>query len=442
MEPLSSANANAFLRPAGGAGEAPSVLREARMVTGEVVARLDGGTLLLGIGGETVPAETGVDLEPGDRFLASVERRDGVLALRLVPLPDAAAEPALVRAVRALAPRDRPLGALLGELAALLSAELEESAAVRELHPGVDAHRFVPDRFEEGEGGGALAPFAGRGGLACGAALLAAAGELGLDDFDAALSNLAARLAPGGGGALLRALGPALRGLGAQPVEGPLTRELLARLADRAARAVAAELGDAGASAFPPETHGALLRALLSTPGAFGPSALAASLAERAFAGLAVDLRGRLALALPDLSPVAREAALGVLATLDLERLLAAARAAGEPLCLAIPVGAGEGWTTAHVLLSPGRALVGLGETGVRADLLFRGERLAVCLRVARPDLARRLRASAAELARSLGGFRAARVTVLDARPDEVDVERLARDVRFLREHPVMDVRG
>src|SRR5262245_49166835 len=91
-----------------------AVLREGRVLAGEVLQTLDGGTLVLGIGGQRVPAESKVELPAGERFLFQVEEHDGELQLRIVGRP--LEEPVLLRALRASIGDELPMAKLLESL--------------------------------------------------------------------------------------------------------------------------------------------------------------------------------------------------------------------------------------------------------------------------------------------------------------------------------------
>jgi hypothetical protein len=61
-----------------------AVLREGRVVAGEVIQSMDGHSVLIGVGRHRVPADAQVDLQPGDRFLARVERSGEEIVLKLL----------------------------------------------------------------------------------------------------------------------------------------------------------------------------------------------------------------------------------------------------------------------------------------------------------------------------------------------------------------------
>ncbi len=485
MEPLGSAASAQLLRPAAPVlGETGTPLREGRVLVGEVLQKLDGSTFLLAMGGQRVPAESNVELQPGDHFLARVERHGSDLALRLLGESRGATDSALLAAVRALMADERPLGVVLQDLAALLRSELEaqggKGARIEALLAAIEGRVLNP------EGGGeALRALLTDSGSAYAAALTTAAAATGADDFEAALRALATRIraelvAAGVAQAELelldRSLAVALRGMAGQTLEGRLDAGTLERLARQLAGGLSGELTRAGA----PESaqwlaggrgerlllgsEGLLLRALANLPGGIGRSPLATSLTAAALASLGNGLRGRLALEMigRDAGPV-REAMARALAGLDLEELLnAARREAGEPRHFSLPLPDGALWTTAHMLLvhREGRDAEGRQGGGeesfrvvlgvefsrlgkVRADLLVRQDAIAARLRASRPETAQRLRRASQELGELLGSQgRRVTLTVLDATPEETEVANLSHDIRFLREHHLMDVSG
>jgi len=97
-------------------GDLPSMLKEGRVLSGEVMQTMDGSSLLLAIGEHKVPADAQVDLQAGQKFRAQVILKDGKLALQLISDTYKISEPALLRALRSLIGRDQPIASLLGEL--------------------------------------------------------------------------------------------------------------------------------------------------------------------------------------------------------------------------------------------------------------------------------------------------------------------------------------
>jgi len=498
MEPIANNSGVSLIRPIGSPqGDMSAALQEGRILTGQVLERSAGGTLMLGIGGQRVPAEGGPELELGERFLARVERHGGELALRLMPAGSEGDELALLRAVRGLLGQERPLAARLGDLASALRAELAKPGPEGQTDSRL-AHllsRVEAQVIEEGANGETLRRLLTAGGLSYEATLAAAAAELGSDTFPAALRALVDQLLAmlrglgsetekGTHSLVTRALEAALRALGGEPFSGSLDPASLAALGERLRAALLANLrgaGPAGArlaaviesgSGWPRGSEGALLRALVQIPGAGGKSALASSLGQAAMAGLSRGLRGELLLHLLEEGGGAlRELASRTLGSLDLEQLLnAARREAGEARHYSVVVPDGDRWTTAELFFlrrNSGRGDHGAeGDGGreggggedsfhvvvgvdfsrlgpIRADLLMRGDRLAVRLRITRPEVAQHVRRAASGLQESLeAGGHQVLLTVVDARPEDVEVERMAHDIRFLREHSLMDVSG
>lgn len=121
MEPIASSSQPA--RPQAGATgqELAQLLRQGRVLAGEVLSNSGDGTLLLALGRHRVPAETNLRLDPGTRFLARVAQGKQGLVLELLG-GEAAGDPELLTALRAVVGDDRPLGELLGELHLALRA--------------------------------------------------------------------------------------------------------------------------------------------------------------------------------------------------------------------------------------------------------------------------------------------------------------------------------
>ncbi len=132
MEPIAVSTVHALIRSAAVAGDQTGVLRDGSMVSGEVLQRLDGGSVLIAIGNQRVQADPAVDLQPGDRFRAVVEKRDGGFALRILTEDgEAAAGSILLEAVRSLLGEQRSVGAVLRDLAAHLRAALDSATSTR-----------------------------------------------------------------------------------------------------------------------------------------------------------------------------------------------------------------------------------------------------------------------------------------------------------------------
>lgn len=128
MEPLSNPIAGALKLRALQATNAnlAVLLKDGMVVSGEVVDVTD-GTAHLSLGGRRVPAETQVELRPGERFLARVQHQGDSLVLKLLPeAPEP--EQTLVAALRTVLAEDRPLGAILARVASELRDLYENRA--------------------------------------------------------------------------------------------------------------------------------------------------------------------------------------------------------------------------------------------------------------------------------------------------------------------------
>ena len=464
-----------------------AVLREGRILGGEVLQTLDGESLLIGIGSHRVPARTRVRMQPGHKFLFQVEQDGETVVLRVLG-EGGPAESGLLKALRRVMGQDQPIGELLQRLASLLRSlpESGESALGRGLLADLAAHLFEP-----GQSGVALGQRLAEGGLGYEARLAdvalrslgpgqlaSLAGELKTAFLSGLLEGTAA-LEPASFGRSLRAALVSLLGGEAELDSAgsrPIRRQLAAvleralegmRLGTDRAR-VAQNLRAAGLPSLPRGLQGLLLRALLgielapppaSAAGGAGASTLAADLEV-----LGGDLKGRLLRALAELPDGAvREALARTLAGLEAEQLLNLARAQSrEPLHWSLPVRDGERWVTAHLFFrragdeedgeASGRDevphrmtfAVELSHTGpVRADLLVREEALAMRVTASRADVVELLRSEQGELeARLATGGRRVSLSVAQAPEDRVRFDDEARDVRFLREHHLMDTSG
>jgi hypothetical protein len=357
MDPLASTNAASVVRPTAAvlAGDLASLLRDGRVLAGEVLASPGDGTVLLAIGRQQVPAQTALALEPESRHLFQVQETAAGIVLRVLGL--GGEESALLVALRRVVGEGRPIGELLGRLAAVLEGSRDA--------------RLV-----------------------------------------ALLGALAAHvLEPGAGGEDLRRL-LALSGLRYEP-------------------ALAAALGRARA---------------------------AEGLGE-----LRADLKAQLLAALAELPDVAggpeREAVARALAGLEAEQLLnLARRQAGEPWIWSLPVPDVEGWTTARLWVErrereaedgaedAARVVVGATFSAlgpVRADLFATRSSLVVRLLVTREAAAERLRAGIAELTSALDALHGGvQVFVGVGEPAEVALGERPLDIRYLRDHHLMDVSG
>lgn len=333
------------------------LLQDGMLVSGEVVDVAD-GTAHLSLGGRRVPAETQVELRPGERFLARVQHQGDTFVLRLLDAPPEP-EKSLVSALRAVLAEDRPVGAIVARLA-------DELRNLR-------ANSGDPKTRARAE------------------ALLAL------------LPEFVAR--PDGDG----------KGLARALARTGLFHEALLR-------------GDADA-----------IRDALS------------------------DLKSVLLGALADATEAPEHEAIArALAGLEAEQLLDVARQeSGDPRHWSVAVPDGANLTSAHLLVHPdaGRGsesdeaapttravdlAVNFSAIGpVRAEFRLVGRELAVRFVVAEPELASRLdRDRDLLVARLEAGGLAPRVAVVTGRDLATDLEPGVGDVRFLRDHLVLDVSG
>jgi len=553
-------------------GDLSALLQEGRVLAGQVLERLDGGSVLIAIGELRVPADAPPELQPGDRFRFVVERgADGELAMRVLAAQDAGdgerGSP-LLRALRALL-RERPVTERpLEQLAAHVRAQLEPRAAPRASATVVTpvARETPTPPSSAGPARPAALPVAGersapplaaaaprapaapaaaraadapatrpyappatetsaaprpreadalrafeawtslpQGGeelrervtssfFGFDAARLAAAVEVLGDSLEMALRKLAAHLrarleeaAPARPPATLaayrapfeEALGRALARLAGREVAAPLTAEVarelaealrteLARQLEHAPRGEARELlREALRSVRGLElvrgAEGAFVRALLNLADGRGPAPLARSLAQAAYAGLALDRRGRLLAALLDgVEGPLRGILSRALAGLDLEQLLnLARRESGEPAFFHLPVFDGAGWASVLFAIDPrdagprgsareagtasfritlGVEFARLGP--LRADLVVAPSSLFARLRVTRAETAELLRARLPELREVLAvQGRRTLIAIDEALPDAVAVEP-PHDGHLLDGQPLMDALG
>ena len=461
-------------------GDLGSVLREGRVVAGEVLQTMDGKSLLIGVGNHRVPADSAVDLSLGDRFLARVELTEDGPVLRVLG-DRAKGELRLVRALKQVLGEDRPVGRLLRDLASKLRAAMdtgESPKAVKELFEKLGDHIFLP-----GASASDLRALLARSGMDLEALLLAeseggkaavqmklALGNLvkqllgGLQEmWSAAAAQLTSAQMESLGNRLLKALsGLDLADLGDDPDERLL----------RLTAAIRARMGAAVASS----TSGAqrelamagledLLSKLLGEKGKLPLSRniLGALLAGKDPDGLVGNLKAQLLTALAKVPEgPAHESVTKALAGIESEQLLNLARREfHEGWHLSIPVPDGEKWATAHlfytepddqhggsngngedmqrITVSVDFSAIGplRGEIGVRDDLV------AMRLMVQDQKVADRLQGEAQELVERLStGGRKVRVAVVLGTKDELAHDALTRDVRWLKEHHLMDLSG
>jgi hypothetical protein len=487
MDPVSlqASGLNALRPTIALSNDVGAVLREGRVLAGEVLQSFGGGSLLIGIGPHRVPAESQVELRPGQRFLFQVEGSGEALTLRVLE-EGTGGEPSLLRALRAVLGQDLPLGRLFDELAARLAA-LGGPASV--------AEALAAARWSGSSAPGALAAALASGGLA----------------FESHLALAAAMSLPP---AETAALGAELAGwitgaLAGAPGEGPTLSPaaLLERLATEIARALGAALDPAAreaafgrwlaAHSMPGGERAALdLTALLGAAlggiddprlrerlrsglarlslGRLGPALEALALRgllglgapsrelrdaqTRRFAATAAsDLKGLLLAARAAAGEGPSGAALErALQGLEAEQLLnVARRGAGEALHWSLPVPDGARSSTVHLLVDAHDSGPGGGErtwrlglaldlsgTGpLRADLVAREGALLIAVAVERASTHAELASRADELRDALrrAGVHVA-LSLRRVPPCSLPAPERLADVGFLREHRLMDL--
>ena len=175
------------------AATAGDLLRDGRVLAGQVLERGSDGTLLLALGRARVLAQTRVPLDPGQRFLVRVVGDGDGALLRLLGHGDPGIEK-LLTALRGVVGEERTLGQLLGDLAARIQAELARpGGTLSDLHTLLEA--LSRQGFDPGEGADALSTLLSRAGVRY-EALLAAAVRRGIGpaDLDRLRGNLKAEL--------------------------------------------------------------------------------------------------------------------------------------------------------------------------------------------------------------------------------------------------------
>jgi hypothetical protein len=472
-------------------GDTAALMREGRVLAGEVLERLDGGTYVLSFAGQRVAAESRVELEVGSTRNFEVVRRAGELVLRPVEQATTSSESPLLRALHGLAGADLSPQAPLDALESLLQlAKASGGDARARLAALLDAlARRVLDPASGADGLRALLERAGSGSAT---ALLAALVEGGMDAPGSALHAFATALAAALDRALLRAgvqetqresaslvglleeaLEHALQRL--SPVEiQSLQREQVQSLAAALQRELVRTLREPGSG-----SRGAQLALLLEAEGESlllegGSQALlrlvfqdrsapwARALREIAMRAHASDLEGLLLDASSELpAGEQRDTALRALRSLDLERVVQHARQqSGEPVHRWFLVPDAQARARVDLLLEHRR-----GETGadperdgswrlvlgvdfqalgpVRADLLVRRRDIVLRLTAERSSTVARLSSALQALEQDLASLgRRLEVHVVQAADGEASLEQEVSRIRFLREHNLMDVRA
>ncbi|MBI5432121.1 MAG: flagellar hook-length control protein FliK [Planctomycetes bacterium] len=494
MDPLSLQSTQAVvLRPTGTGDELARVLQRGQVVAGEVLQNTD-GSVLLAIGRHRITAQSQVRLEPGQRFLFEVVESSEGIALRILDPGAASDEPTLLRALRAVMGRSQPIGEIVAELrAALLKAQPtpEPGSPVATLLDALARHVWTyADGAEE------LARLLAQNGTSYEAHLLDAALETGspreLERIAQALrAGLFAELADDSGvlgrtpdeffaklgeglwRELARTLGvdvaTARATLLAELDWNGLARDLkswlgraLASLGKDPAVAVAhARLQAVDFESWTREERLLFARVLLGAPVATEAARDPARIRARVSL-LVADLKSELLIALErtPAGPV-RGAIERTLAALEAEQLFNLARAeGGEARHWSLPIADGQRLATldlTHHRVEERLAGGGEGEpshrlsfavdfthTGpVRADLLARNGQLSVRLSVVEPAVVAHLRADLHELQTRLSsGGRSVHVALVPAELADVRVRPGPSEIRYLREHHVMDLQG
>lgn len=456
-----------------------AVLQEGRVVAGEVLQTLDGRSLLIGIGRHRVPADANVDLQPGERFLARVDKGADGVVLKVVGARGAA-EPQLLMALRAVVGEDRPIGELLGDLAARLKATADGSG--KPDRSSELLQRLAQHVFQPGASGDELSALLSRSGIDFEALLLAETKNGGsavlmngaLSEFTKELllrlqqfAQFTVGFSKTDWATLEKGLLADLRAL--DLVESGLTKsELLSRVGQRVEARLAQLMNpDGGGSTRHAGLEGLgeqLAKILGEEKGTQLAERLARLLsAKQDASALASNLKGELLRALAELpAGEARDAAAKTLAGIESEQLLNLARREfSEGWHLTLPVPDGDRWATAQLFYhdpedSGGhkghgsedmqRMTVAVDFTALgplRAEIGVRDDLVALRITVTRPEIVERLQGATEVLTERLAtGGREARVSIgLGARAD-TEVDSMGTDIRWLREHHLMDLSG
>jgi hypothetical protein len=174
MEPVAPKNPAIAIRPVSGGApiELADLLRDGRVLAGEVLQSLADGSVVIGIGRHKVPADTHLRLDPGQHFLFQVAAAGEQVVLRVLG-PGGGEDGDFWRFLRQVIGEDRPLGELLHELATRVRAELERPGhaldALSRLLASLEHAATLP------QGGADLGSLLLRSGQGYEAALLAAA---------------------------------------------------------------------------------------------------------------------------------------------------------------------------------------------------------------------------------------------------------------------------
>ncbi len=254
MEPIAAQSHPIALRPVAGGQtkELANLLREGRVLAGEVLQSLADGSVLIGIGRHRVPAQTHMRLDPGHHFLFQVEAAGDQILLRILA-PGGEDGGSFWRYLRTVIGLDRPLGELMHELAQHVRAELDRPGqsmeALTRLLAGLERAASLP------EGAAELRTLLARSGLLYETALLAAAAH-GTPEL---LDELGRDLK----GELLRALGDLPDG----PLKEAVARALSGLEAEQLLNLARAHSGEAQVLSLPlPDAEGWTTARLLVQP--------------------------------------------------------------------------------------------------------------------------------------------------------------------------------
>ncbi|MCC7013059.1 MAG: flagellar hook-length control protein FliK [Planctomycetes bacterium] len=493
MDPIAIQNAShsSWARPVAPPGaDLTAILRQGRVVAGDVLQTFGGGSVLVGIGRHRVPARAQTELEAGRRYLFEVIGGSEPVELRVLG-SSGGADAALLRALRGVLGADQPLGPMLERL----RRELERSRsdddpsdeALQRLLGAIDEQLFHP-----GADGAELAnKLRGNGTLYEARWARLALDSSARDTLERLGRELARSLVVDWTGAtgddvadfqrafaealreLLRStgleLGPALERWASGHKLGDLPRDVttlleraLVRLPESPAKAVLIrQLRALDLESLPRTLRIALARALAGAGSA--PESGDAGRLEVALEDVRRDLKSELLLARGLLTAgTARTAVERALANLEAEQLVNVARhTAHEPSHWSVPLRDGERWTTAHLFVHrdadrrqgrrPGEPeqqrlslALELDRTGpLHVDILLRDDALALRVVASSESVAERLRTRLEELEQRLASTGRTVRTSLAVSPDLAHRSNDGvQGTRYLTDHHVLDMTG
>lgn len=177
-------------------GDLAALFQTGAKVQGEVVGRLPGGDVLLAVAGERITVRSEVPLLPGQSLdFRAVLGANGEKVLQLVP-PEIPAQGGVIGALRSVVGSDRPVGELLGRLAARLRGAIAAPDGGR---PNQASHVLLGQLnshiFQPGQSGAELKMLMAASGLGLEAAILAAAsGGVPTEEVGRLLRDLKAQI--------------------------------------------------------------------------------------------------------------------------------------------------------------------------------------------------------------------------------------------------------